>query len=127
MCEPTLGAKPKAIADDEHPDHQLGIDRRPADVAVVGFELLVQVRERRRDEHVHPAQQVVLRDAIFEPKLIEQLALIPPPPTHHGPPLLTTISSKNGITVRRASQGLYRQHRPIPDLRLTVARSRLFY
>jgi hypothetical protein len=59
------------VADDENPDHQLGVDRRAADVAVVGLQLLVQFGQRHRYEDVHPPQQVVLRDAIFEPELVE--------------------------------------------------------
>ena len=66
-----------AVADDEHPDHQLRIDRGTADVAVMGFELLVQVGERHRHEHVHAAQQVVLGNAIFKPEFVEQAALMP--------------------------------------------------
>ena len=42
LRQPALGADAVAVADDEHPDHQLGIDRGPADVAVVRFELLVE-------------------------------------------------------------------------------------
>ena len=53
----------------------------------MGLELIVQIGKRSRHEHVHPAQQVVLRDAIFEPELVEQTPLIAPPPTHHRPAL----------------------------------------
>jgi hypothetical protein len=87
LTELALRADAIAVADDEHSDDQFGIDRRPADVAVVGLELLVQVGESHRHEHVHPSQQMVLGDAIFEPKLIEQTALIAPLPPHHRPAL----------------------------------------
>ena len=87
LAQLALRADAVAVADDEHPDHQLGIDRRAADVAVMGLELLVQVGERHRHEHVHPPQQVVLGDAIFEPELVEQPALIAPLPPHHRPAL----------------------------------------
>ncbi len=56
--------------------------RRPADLAVV------RLAERHRHEHVHAAQQVVLGDAVFQPKLVEQPALIPPcRPSSPRPPL----------------------------------------
>jgi hypothetical protein len=91
VTELALRADAVAVADDEHPDHQLRIDRGAADVAIVGLELLVQVGERRRHEHVHPPQQVVLGYAIFQPELVEQPALIAPLPTHHHPPPLLPI------------------------------------
>ena len=34
LAQPPLGADAVAIADDQHPDHKLRIDRRPANVAV---------------------------------------------------------------------------------------------
>jgi len=49
----------------------------------MGLEFLVQVGQRHRHEHVHAAQQVVLRDAIFKPELVKQAALISPLSTHH--------------------------------------------
>jgi hypothetical protein len=87
LGELALRADAVAVADDEHPDHQLGIDRRTADVAVMGLELFVQVGKRYRHEHVHAAQQMVLGDPIFQPELVEQTALIAPLPPHHRPAL----------------------------------------
>ena len=97
LAQPTFRADAVAVADDEHPDHQLGIDRRTADVVVMRLELLMQVGEHRCHEHVHAAQQVVLRDAIFEPELVEQRALIPPLAPHHRPVLRcrSSISHRN--------------------------------
>jgi hypothetical protein len=112
LAQPAFRADAVAVADDEHPDHQLGIDRRTTDVAVMGLELLVEVGERHCREHIDPSQQMVLGDAIFEPELVEQPALIPPLPPHHRPALRAADQSATGITVRRPSQALYRQHRP---------------
>ena len=42
FTEPALRTDAEAVADDEHPDHQFGIDRRAADLAVEG-------RKRRAD------------------------------------------------------------------------------
>ena len=115
LAEPALRADAVAVADDEHPDHQLGIDRRTADVAVVGLQLLVQVGERHRHEHVDPAQQMVLGNAIFEPELVEQPALIPPLPPHHRPALrLPIINQPPESRFGGHSQALYRQHRSRP-------------
>jgi hypothetical protein len=43
LCEPALGADAVAVADDEHAQHQLGINGGPANGAVVRVELLVEV------------------------------------------------------------------------------------
>jgi hypothetical protein len=42
-AQPTLRANAEAIADDEHSDHQLGIDRRPPDVAIIGPQVLTDL------------------------------------------------------------------------------------
>lgn len=60
------------------------------DAGEAGAICSVQVGERRRDEHVNRPKQMALRDAIFEPELAEQPALIPLAPPHHRhalPPL----------------------------------------
>ena len=80
-----------------------------------GSKLFVEVGERCRHEYVHPAQQVVLGDAIFELELVEQTALIAPLPPHHPPSSDAADQSAIGITVRGLSQALFRQHLPIPD------------
>jgi len=45
VAEPTLRANPEAIADDQHAHHQLGIDRRPSDVAVVRPQIRPQLTQ----------------------------------------------------------------------------------
>jgi hypothetical protein len=45
VAQPPLGADPEAIADNQHPDHQLRIDRRPARLAVVGFKMRPNLRQ----------------------------------------------------------------------------------
>jgi hypothetical protein len=47
----------------------------------------VEVGQGSRHNHVDPSQKMVLRNAIVEAELVEQLALVPPPPTHHRPAL----------------------------------------
>ena len=43
LAQTALVSDAVAVSDDEHPDHQFGIDRRAADVAVKGLQLLVQI------------------------------------------------------------------------------------
>src|SRR6478609_2034836 len=100
-----------AVADNEHSDHQLGIDRRTADVTVMGSEFLMQISERNSHENVHAPQQVALGDAIFQPELVEQTTLMPSLPPHHRPVPVADDQSATGITVRRPSQALFRHHR----------------
>jgi hypothetical protein len=50
----------------------------------LGIELLVHIGERRSHEYIDTPKQVVLRDTVIEPKLIEQPRLIAPLSTHHG-------------------------------------------
>ena len=62
------------VADDEHPHHQLGIDRWPARVRVIGRQLLVNPAEV---EHgVDLAHEVVRRHHVVEIELVEELALL---------------------------------------------------
>ena len=72
-----------AVKDQEHPDHQLGIDRGPADVAVKCLQLLVQIGQNGCRENIDPSQQVVRRDHLVEAKLVKQLPLISVLPPHH--------------------------------------------
>jgi len=83
LGQPALRADAVAVAHDEHTDHQLGIDRRASDVAVVRLQFLVQVGQCSRHNYIDPAQKMVLRNAIIKAKLVEQLGLIPPPTPHH--------------------------------------------
>jgi hypothetical protein len=71
------------VTNQEHPDHQLGIDRGPADVAVKCLQLFVQIAQNGRREHVDPSQQVVRRDHLVEAKLVKELPLISLLPPHH--------------------------------------------
>jgi hypothetical protein len=82
FAEPALRADAAAVTHNEHTDHELGIDRGASDVAVVGLQLLVAVGQRSRHKHVDPSQKMILRNAIIEAELVEQLALVPLLPTH---------------------------------------------
>jgi hypothetical protein len=87
LGEPALRADAAAVAHDEHADHELRIDRGASDVAVVGLQFLVEVGQCPRHKYIDPSQKMVLRNAIIEAELVEQLTLVPPLPTHHRPVL----------------------------------------
>jgi len=81
IAQAPLRSDAEAVTDQEHPDHQLGIDRRSTDAAV----------ERRHvppdlfkiDKPVNQPQQVISRDMSFERELIEQRGLFDLPMPHH--------------------------------------------
>ena len=64
VAQPPLGANAEAVADNEHPDHQLGIDRRATRLAVVPLQMLSNLR--KVDEPVDLAKQVIVRDVPLE-------------------------------------------------------------
>jgi hypothetical protein len=66
----------------QHPHHQFRIDRSPADLAVIRLQLRAHTAQHRRLKNIDASERMFLRNAIFEPKLIEQTRLIaslPPP------------------------------------------------
>ena len=103
LAEPALRADAAAVADNKHSDHELRIDRRTSDLAVVGLQFLVQIGQCRCHKHVDPSQQVVRRDTVIEMELVEQLALVPSAPPHHRPVLRRQSSQQTespfGVTL----------------------------
>ena len=91
LAELPLGADAEAVAYDKHPGQQLGINRRPSDVAVERTQLLVQVAEHRCHENVDPAQQVALREHIIEPEFLKKARLFSMLSPHHQPNLPALI------------------------------------
>jgi hypothetical protein len=86
LTQPTLRTNAEAVADDEHPDHQLGINRGPPDVAVIGLEM--RPNSGQVDETVDPAQHVIVRDVPVQTEAVEQRLLHHTPFAHHRPNLL---------------------------------------
>src|SRR5271170_496034 len=89
LTQPPLKANAVAVANDQHPDHQLGVDRWPADLAVERLKLLAELTQYPGHNRIDPAQQMARRNAPFETEKVEQPALIAGLTTHHGksPPL----------------------------------------
>src|SRR5712664_208029 len=102
LAQPTLMANAIAVTDQEHPDHQLGIDRGPAEVAVKCLELLMQIGQNGCREHVDPSQQVARRDHLVEAKLVKQLPLISVLPPHHRR-LSCRLLSRNHCSLRSST------------------------
>src|SRR6266536_1499377 len=122
LAEPPLKANAVAVAHNQHPDHELGIDRGPANVAVERRELLSQVSQNPRHDRIDPAQQIARRNTLFEVKQIEQLALIARLPAHHDPPPSLTESNKTESRVARNHEPFFQQHRSQADLVPSLAR-----
>src|SRR5437868_10951461 len=100
LAQPPLQTDAIAVADDEHPDHQLRVDRGPADVAVERRQLLAKIAQHPRDDWIETAQEMTRWNVFFKVEKVEQLALIDHLTTHHDlPPSLKP--SDDGIMIRR--------------------------
>jgi hypothetical protein len=64
LAEAPLGSDAEAVADEQYPDHQLGVDREPTDRAVERREIAANAREI--DEAVNGADQVVGGNVFLE-------------------------------------------------------------
>ena len=113
LAQPPLEADAIAVADDEHSDHQLRVDRGSADVAVERRQPLAKVSPRH--DWIDAAQEMILGNVFFEVEKIEQLALINRLTTHHD--LRPSLkASEDGIMIRQYPRGLFQQHRPGADI-----------
>src|SRR5207244_11698683 len=83
LAQPPLRADAKTVADDQHPDHQLRIDRRPSHLAVKRRKLAPHPVEI--DKTVDRPHQVLRRHMTFKRKLVEQSFLTAPTFPHHRP------------------------------------------
>ena len=81
FAEAPLGANAEAIADNQHPDHQLGSDRRATHRAVERREFVAQFRQL--DKAVHRPQQMIRRHMRIEREVVEQHTLFDLPRSHH--------------------------------------------
>jgi len=64
LAKPTLRSDATAIADEQHPDHQFRVDRRPPDLAVERPQ--VSTDARQVNEPVDRTQQVIGGNVPFE-------------------------------------------------------------
>src|SRR5207245_4534338 len=85
LAQLALEPDAEAVADDQHPQHQFGIDRRPTNLAVERFQLLSELDQNARHDRIEAAQEVALRNALFEVERVEQPTRIARLPSHHYP------------------------------------------
>ena len=81
FAQPPLRADAHAVAHDQHPDHQLGIDRGAPDLAVIGSQMLAEPAQI--DEPVDRPQQVIRRHVILDAEAVEQRLLHHRSLAHH--------------------------------------------
>ena len=81
LTETPFRPNAKGIAHDEHPYHQLRIDRGAASRAVEWGEMTAHVSEI--NEAVDAPEQMLRRDVVFYCELVEQRALRNLPRPHH--------------------------------------------
>jgi hypothetical protein len=81
IAQAPLRSNAEAVANQQHPDHQLGIDRRSTDTTVEGGQVLPDLF--KVDKSIDRPEQVVGRDMPFERELIEQRSLFDLPMSHH--------------------------------------------
>src|SRR5579862_3063053 len=94
FAQSPLEADAVAIANDQHSDHQLGINRRPANLAIEGHKLLTKLHQYPGNHRIDPPQQMPCWNAPFEVEQVKQLALITSLLTHHGKPPQPNPSSR---------------------------------
>ena len=83
LAQPPLRADAEAIAYQQHPDDQFGIDRGPARLAVEGPQLLAQTRQVY--EPIDRTKQVIRWHVSLKAEAIEQRLLHHRPLAHHQP------------------------------------------
>ena len=81
LAKATFRPNAVAVAHDQHAQHQLGVDGRAANRAVVLSKVLAQAAEVKAA--VDAAQQVVLRDVVFEIERVEEPILPARLSSHH--------------------------------------------
>jgi hypothetical protein len=107
IAQPPFRANAEAIADNQHPDHQLGIDRGSSHLAVIGLKMRPNLRQI--DEAVDLAQEVIVRDMTLNAEAVEQRLLHHPPLAHHGVRPRFTVKSESAA--RRRRKRLLQQNR----------------
>ena len=112
VAQPPFGANAEAVADNEHPDHQLRIDRRATRLAVVRLQMRSNLR--KVDEPVDPAKQVIVGDMPLKAEAVEQRLLHHPPFAHHRPNL-PRPRRRNQRTAPRSS-GVFQRNRREADI-----------
>jgi hypothetical protein len=83
LAQASLRAQPHDIANDQHPDHETGVDRRAPGVAVETAHLVVQIIQIK--EAINAPEKMIGRDMRLEIELIEQPGMTLLRSKHHDP------------------------------------------
>src|SRR3984893_7161708 len=114
LTQPPLRADAEAVADDQHPDQQLRIDRGPTFLAVIRRQLLPQPVEP--DEPFDRTQKVSLATMVFERKLVKQSVLPDAAFPHHSTSLRPPTTRVNQRPRTRAIPSFSTQSNQKGDL-----------
>lgn len=83
VAESTLGADAEALAEEQHPDHELRIDRGPAHLAVEWAQMRADFGEI--EEPIDGPHPMIGRDVLLQAELVKQRLLQHRPLAHHQP------------------------------------------
>jgi hypothetical protein len=81
FAQAAFGADAEAVAHDQHADHELRINRRPAGMAVVRREMFAKSAEI--EVPINAAQEVRARNVIIKVERVEESVLHATLTTHH--------------------------------------------
>ena len=81
FAEASFRANAETVPNDQHAHHQLGINRRPARVAIVLSKVLTQLTQVKKV--INASKQMISRNVILKAKGIKQTLLIATLLTHH--------------------------------------------
>ena len=107
-----LRADRKCVADDEHPDHQRRIDRRPPNLRIEGASSACTKKVENRSNR---SNWVIVRNGLIKTKRIEKLTLVV-----IEPPIIDRLhgsgSQSDKIIVQQGRQRLLQQNPPLVDM-----------
>jgi hypothetical protein len=106
LAQAPLRADAKGVADDQHPDHQLRVDRGPAGVTVERRQVPAQIAQVQKA--INATQQVIPRHMVFQIECVEQRRLAGALISHHGPLHPSSWSWPES----KRSAGVFQHNRP---------------
>ena len=107
LAQPPLRPDAEAVADQQHPDHQLGVDRGASGRGIIAFEgFSGRAKIKNRIDH---AQQMIARNMAFEPKLIKQTRRFVLTPHHRNSPNAKHPKRRNHACKPQSSR-VFQQH-----------------
>jgi hypothetical protein len=72
LAQPPFGPDAHAVANNQHPHHQFGINRGPADAAVERLQLRAYLLEIEKP--VDASEQVIIGDVVIEAEIVNSCA-----------------------------------------------------